>query len=225
VPPPLNGALYASEATGVKLSAYIVRVDSGFAPNPFGRHCTIACCKPTIRRKAETDDIVVGTGSARYGLVGRLVYAMRVRDVIPLQNYWMDAEYAYKKPSQATAITARGDNIWYQDAHGSWRVVPGAFHDERHRDRDIRGANALVADDFYYFGRDAPPLPDEFRPLLAVTQGHKNTRDEDVIDRFWRWVAREASGRRRCGDPSEFTEAACKSQCDDEDDDDVAEES
>src|SRR5712692_3346145 len=70
---------------GMKLSAYIVRVDSGFAPNPFGHHCTLACCKPTIRRKAEPGDIIVGTGSARYGLTGCVVYAMRVRDVIPLQ--------------------------------------------------------------------------------------------------------------------------------------------
>jgi len=37
----------------MKLSGYIVRVDTGFAPNPFGRHCTLACCKPTIRRVAE----------------------------------------------------------------------------------------------------------------------------------------------------------------------------
>jgi Nucleotide modification associated domain 2 len=44
----------------MKLSAYIVRVDSGFAPNPFGHHCTLACCKPTIRRKAEPGDIIVG---------------------------------------------------------------------------------------------------------------------------------------------------------------------
>jgi hypothetical protein len=208
----------------VKLSAYIIRVDSGFAPNPFGRHCTLACCKPTIRRKAERHDVIVGSGSARYGLDGRLVYAMRVRDVIPLQEYWTTPRYAYKKPSQATAVTARGDNIWHQDENGAWHVVPGAFHDERHRDRDIGGVNALIATDFHYFGRDARPVPEEFRPLLAVTQGHKNTYDDRVIDRLWRWVIREAAGRRRCGDPSEFTEAACKVQCNDEDDDDVAED-
>jgi hypothetical protein len=219
----VTAALYASEETGVKLSAYIVRVDSGFAPNPFGRHCTLACCKPTIRRKAEPEDLIVGTGSVRYGLDGRLVYAMRVRDAIPLQQYWTTASYAYKKPFQATEMTKRGDNIWHQDANQIWRVVPGAFHDERHRARDVGGVNALIATEFHYFGRDALPVPAEFKSLLAITQGHKNTHDERVIDRFWRWVTREAAGQRRCGDPSEFTGAACITQCDDEDDDDVVE--
>ena len=37
----------------VKLMAYIVRHDSGFSPNPFGGVCTLACCKPAIRRSAE----------------------------------------------------------------------------------------------------------------------------------------------------------------------------
>ena len=129
----------------MKLSSYIVRVDSGFAPNPFGHHCTLVCCKPTIRRRAAPGDIVVGTGSARYGLTGRLIYAMRVRDVIPLQTYWKSPQYAYKKPSPPTLISTRGDNIWHRDLRGTWHVVPGALHDERHRERDVGGENALVA--------------------------------------------------------------------------------
>ena len=37
----------------VKLYSYIVAVDSGFAPNPFHGFCTIATCKPRIRKTAE----------------------------------------------------------------------------------------------------------------------------------------------------------------------------
>lgn len=209
----------------LKLSAYIVRVDSGFSPNPFGHHCTLACCKPTIRRKAEPGDIVVGSGSARYDLTGRLVYALRVRDAIPLQTYWKTPLYAYKKPSPATPISRRGDNIWHQDANGSWQVVTGAFHDARHRKRDTSGENALIATDFYYFGRDAIPVPTELKFLLTTTQGHKNTHDEAVIERFWRWVSGQAPKAGRSGDPAEFTEEGCRTQCDDEDDDDAPEDS
>jgi Nucleotide modification associated domain 2 len=149
---------------------------------------------------------------------------MRVRDVIPLQTYWETPLYAYKKPSPATPISRRGDNIWHRDAHGSWQVVGGAFHDQRHRDRDISGENALIATDFYYFGRNTIRVRGEFKSLLAATQGHKNTRDEAVMERFWHWVVRQATKGGRCGDPSDFTEAGCKAQCDDEDDHDAPEE-
>ena len=32
------------------LFSYVVATDSGFAPNPFFGLCTLACCKPAIRR-------------------------------------------------------------------------------------------------------------------------------------------------------------------------------
>src|ERR1022692_4099561 len=83
----------------MKLSAYIITVDSGFSPNPFGRHCTLACCKPTIRRKAERGDVVIAIASAKYTHEGKLVYAMKVKEVITLQKYWRDARFGYKKPT------------------------------------------------------------------------------------------------------------------------------
>jgi hypothetical protein len=206
----------------MKLSAYIVRVDSGFSPNPFGRHCTLACCKPTIRRSAKIGDIIIGSGSARYGLSGRLVYAMRVRDVLPYQNYWKT--FRYKRPSERTEIRTRGDNIWHLDASGNWRGVRGALHDDYWRERDLRGKNALIATDFYYFGREAIPVDKDFVGLLATTQGHKNTYDIKKINRFWDWISGIASKRGRIGRPSEFSEAGCCAQrTDDEDDDSICE--
>lgn len=209
--------------TGImKLSAYIIRFDTGFAPNPFGRHCTLACCKPTIRRKAEGGDIIVGIASARLPKPGRLVYAMCVKEVLPYQKYWQAPRFAYRKPSQATPITRRGDNIWhYRDRR--WRVAPGAFHDESHRDRDISGEKALVATEFYYFGKSAIFVPKRFSPLLATTQGHKNTHDRDEIRRFWNWLRGRAPRRGRIDDPSEFTDAGCRAQCSEIEEDDFEE--
>jgi hypothetical protein len=127
--------------------------------------------------------------------------------------------YPSKRPSRRTPIRKRGDNIWHRDASGVWRGVGGALHDGRHRERDLRGQNALVASEFFYFGRGAILVPKEFVGMLATTQGHKNSHDTDLIERFWRWVSRAAPKRGRIGLPSEFTDAGCRAQCADTDDD------
>src|SRR5712692_10528871 len=49
----------------VKLYSYVVARDYGFAPNPFFGFCTLATCKPEIRKAAAIDDWVIGTGSKR----------------------------------------------------------------------------------------------------------------------------------------------------------------
>jgi hypothetical protein len=149
----------------MKLSAYIVRYDTGFSQNPFGRVCALACCKPTIRRTAEEGDIVIGTGSARTGLSKHLIYAMRVEAVLPLDKYWKD--YPSKRPSSISPLKAQGDNIWHRDSSGNWCCAPGARHDERNRKRDLKGRNVLISQDFYYFGRDAIQIPERFRCLIC----------------------------------------------------------
>lgn len=143
---------------------------------------------------------------------------MCVRKPIPLQIYW--ESYPSKRPSSRTSVTRRGDNIWHQDDSGVWRGVRGALHDVRHRERDLRGENALVASEFYYFGREAIAIPDKFTGILATTQGHKNTYDTELIRRFWRWVSGAAPKHGRIGLPSEFTAAGCRGQCQDTGDDD-----
>src|SRR5262245_31415483 len=45
----------------VRLYSYVVARDYGFAPNPFYGFCTLATCKPDIRRTADIGDWIVGT--------------------------------------------------------------------------------------------------------------------------------------------------------------------
>lgn len=191
----------------MKLSSYIVRHDSGFSPNPFGRVCTLACCKPAIRRSATPGDIIIGTGSARCGLSGQLIYAMRVDTVLPFAEYW--ERFPSKRPSSETPVKKRGDNIWHRDASGNWRCVRGAFHDEQNRDRDLRGRHALISSEFYYFGRDAIRIPDELRRLIATARGHKNTDDADLITSFWEWIKTNTPKPGRIGIPFDFAAPAC----------------
>jgi hypothetical protein len=207
----------------MKLSAYIIAVDTGFAPNPFGHSCTLACCKPTIRRKAQKGDIIVGTASARLAKPHHLIYAMCVNCVLPYQDYWTSSRFACRKPSDKTVISRRGDNIWHQEERGEWRVVPDAFHDTSHSDRDISGRNALIATEFFYFGREAICVDPQFVPLLATTQGHKNTLDLGASEDFWKWVKGKAPKPGRIADPFEFTDDACRAQCSEIEEDDIEE--
>jgi hypothetical protein len=172
---------------------------------------------------AEKDDIIVGCSSSGAANPGHLVYAMRVKEVIPYQQYWRDSRFAPRKPSKKTAIRRRGDNIWHLDSAGKWQVCPGACHDESHRERDTGGVNALVATEFFYFGRSAIRIPSRFQGMLAPTQGHKNTCDPARIDAFWDWLSKEAprSGRIDC--PSDFTDEGCRHQCSEIEADDIEE--
>lgn len=67
----------------MKLYSYCLRWDDGAAPNPFWGVCTLAICKPAIRRTAKVGDWVVGLGSANSpigNISDSVVYAMRVTD-------------------------------------------------------------------------------------------------------------------------------------------------
>lgn len=82
-----------------RIYSYVVRYDSGFAPNPFYSYCTLATCKPSIRRSANVGDWVVGSGSnsrsVRRG--GHLVYAMRVTDAMTFDQYSIDPRFESKE--------------------------------------------------------------------------------------------------------------------------------
>jgi hypothetical protein len=143
---------------------------------------------------------------------------MRVDEVLSYETYWR--RYPSKRPSSRSPISKRGDNVWHQDGAGVWRGVRGALHDHRHRDRDLRGVNALITSEFYYFGRDAIAVPQRFHRILATTQGHKNTHDRELIQSFWRWLRDVAPARGRIGMPCEFTEGGCQTQRTEIEDDD-----
>lgn len=54
-----------------RIYSYVVRYDSGFAPNPFYGYCTLATCKPDIRRAAEVGDwLVAPATTAALGAAG-----------------------------------------------------------------------------------------------------------------------------------------------------------
>jgi len=86
----------------MKLYSYIVKHDTGFSPNPFHGYCTLACCKPAIRRTAQKGDWVVGLTPKKDG--NRIVYFMRVdENPLTFTQYWNDRRFKAKRPAEPTA--------------------------------------------------------------------------------------------------------------------------
>ena len=146
----------------MKLYSYIVRRDFGFAPNPFYDFCTLATCKPVIRRTATVGDWVIGTGSKSKQRNGYLVYAMRVTETMSFDEYWKDTRFRNKRPDMHASVKKScGDNIYHKDPDSNeWCQI-----DSHHSCNDTNVCNdtkvdrVLVSDDFIYWGGTGPKLP------------------------------------------------------------------
>jgi hypothetical protein len=101
--------------TDSTLHTYVITVDTGFAPNPNGGYCTLATCKPVIRKNAEPGDWVIATGSTGFGPKERLVYAMRVEEAISYDEYFAQDRFERRKPLPHDGYDQHGDNIYYTD--------------------------------------------------------------------------------------------------------------
>jgi putative DNA base modification enzyme with NMAD domain len=132
---------HLSRLAAPRVFRYVVTHDSGFAPCFEGGICTLACCKPNIRLSAIVGDWVLGFAPQRTG-EARLLYAMRVGEVLDFGSYATDHRFA-----------GRRDNIYYSDGScGIRRVATHATHLEpREQARDLRGRNVLIADWWRHF--------------------------------------------------------------------------
>lgn len=193
----------------MRLHSYVVRYDSGFAPNPFYGTCTLATCKPDIRKHARVGDWVVGTGSAdrRIRRGGCLVHAMRISEAMTHREYWDDPRFVRKRPNlRGTMKHASGDNIyrWDGDA-GGWNQLD-SYHSNSdgspnadHVARDTGVNRVLISTDYVYFGGHGPKIPDDLRVpggphIVHQGRGRKAIDNRDLIHRFEAWI--EGLGER-----------------------------
>jgi len=186
----------------MRVCSYKLNVDSGFAPNPFFGQLTLATCKPGIRRTKKIGDWIAGFTSKR--LAGdevngeKLIFLMEVTDVIEQSAYYAKKAFKRKIPDFAAVrrIERMGDNIYRplrQPARGpdDFEQIRNPNHGSRHKKRDLSGNRVLVSENFYYFGRRAPEIPDEIRPRIPRGQtGYgvwtKGERAEALVDRVQR---------------------------------------
>ncbi len=175
----------------MKLYSYIVKYDTGFAPNPFFGYCTLACCKPKIRQNAKKGDWVVGLTPKAAG--NRIVYLMRVDDAMEFSDYWSDRRFRAKKPTYTGGLRKKcGDNIYEPRASGGYRQLrsmhsKGNSEDEERKAHDLSGKRVLVSETFAYFGSKALPLPIGLRSLI-VQRGHRSRFSDEVRAEFVRFA-------------------------------------
>jgi hypothetical protein len=176
-----------------RLFTYTIRVDDGAAPNPFRGLCSLAICKPAIRRAAKTGDWVAGLGSKRAhsgDLSRKLVYAMRVEAVLSLDEYdeQAPANWPHRIPNiDSSDLSERLGDCIYDFSSGKPVQRPGV-HGPENVQTDLTGHNVLISREFYYFGSHAYSLPDDLLPICHQTQGHKSTANAPYVQRFVRWL-------------------------------------
>lgn len=185
------------------IHSYVVRYDSGFAPNPFYGWCTLATCKPAIRKHAAIGDWIVGSGSAdrTVKLGGHLVHAMRVTDTLTFDDYNADPRFEKKKPYRyGSRKQSCGDNIYFRETLDSPWQQRDSFHSRvdgtlsaEHVDRDTGVNRVLVSDHYVYFGGEGPVIPNDLvdesgRSLAKHGIGQSRFDDANLVDRLDDWV-------------------------------------
>lgn len=187
--------------------SYLVEHDFGLAPNPFGGYCTLTVCKPQIRKssKLQIGDWIIGTGSRALEvsfnkkLKHHLIYAMRVSEIILMEDYWNDSRFKCKKPILNGSLTLMyGDNFYHKDNEGKWIQEDSAHSNNdgtpnlEHLKTDTSGKNVLISDYFFYFGQSAPALPPNLKIICHTTVGQKKLSQVEGND-FINWLKSQYS--------------------------------
>lgn len=197
----------------MRFYVYILARDFGFAPNPFHGYCTLATCKPVIRKHAEVGDVVIGVGGAKYKLRGRTAYMMQVSEEMTFDDYWADPRFKCKRPDTAGSLKVMyGDNIYHREsAKHSWQQEDSHHSLERGRpnkkniDHDTRVNRILISDNYVYWGASAPKLPTSLSDLNLSRQYLVNHSKETEIA-LKAWTKRHL-GKGYIGEPAEFQKA------------------
>ncbi|GAB5456544.1 MAG: hypothetical protein Hens2KO_27730 [Henriciella sp.] len=196
-----------------RLYRYVIDHDKGFAPNPFFNLCSLACCKPRIRKSATVGDVIVGFGPKKYDLGGKVIYWMEIDEVVDFETYWHDARFRRKKPKVGGSLCLNfGDNIyhrnpvtgeWIQD--NSFHSDPNSLHGQGNLKRDTeRTDRVLLAREYAYWGGNGPTPPDPFDPLIKSGIGETYRVDDDALQTaFIEWL-KSFSDRGFINEPADW---------------------
>lgn len=191
---------------------YKIEHDFGLAPNPFGKFCTLAVCKPQIRsnKNLEIGNWIFGIGSKKLRkYYQKLIFCMKVEEKLPVEQYWDDPRFQYKKVVEnGSPQQLYGDNI-YHIVNGEW-IQENSAHSkdngithEGHLITDVGGKHILISQNFYYFGRNAVDIPNEFRGAICTdARDWEYIKTENQVEHFIQWIERQGYIKGRLyGDP------------------------
>jgi len=167
--------------------------DSGFAPNPYYRYCTLATCTPNhMRANLEKDDVIVGVEAnslmrQRMRKLGKqssqyrcIIYYMVISEQLSLDDYYRDSRFSAKKAEPASSSYAKrqGDNVYWRKGKG-FASTPGNPHYDTHSfGQDTKGNRVFIGSKFFYFGDSQVRLPPRFEKYVPKNHGIKYTRRE-----------------------------------------------
>ncbi len=182
-----------------RLFSYIVKWDGGLAPNPYWEYCTLAVCKPGIRRIAVEGDWVIGLSPRSTGY--HFVYAMQVGEILSFGQYFDDGRFACKKPDMDSLDfrLVMGDNFYQLNDDGEYEQLRSnhSYSDGREylakKTRDLSGRKVLVARDFYYYGGEGRAIPDELG-FLFVGQAYRCRFSQKEIEDVLKYIDRLKPG-------------------------------
>ena len=175
----------------MRLYSYVLTHDTGFAPNPFRGYCTLANCKPVIRRTAQVGDWIVGLSPKASG--NKIIYAMKIDEILSYEQYFTDNRFQPKKPNDRETVHKCGDNI-YQLANGEFYQLPGSMHKPKDMEHDLKGKRVLVSSqEFAYFGQKAVERPPEL-DCLVVGRAHRCRFSQEQIRYFLDFISDHPRG-------------------------------
>jgi hypothetical protein len=162
---------------------YVLKGDSGMAPNPRGGFISLATCKPKLRCTAGEGDWVIGNYPSPHNQ--RIAWAGKIERTVSVHDY-------------STGYPSREDALYRLDLEGELERIPGKndwYHRGEEEQRKDKEGRVLVFDprSSWYFGEDGRPLPDKLHHLIAFNQGHrvKDRRPGD-LDELLAWLHEQA---------------------------------
>lgn len=170
-----------------RLFSYVVADDNGSAPNPDFGICTLAICKPDIRRTAKVGDVIVGLASKAES--NRVVYCMVVDEVLKWEEYVERCHNNHiLKQKIPDSENNSGDCIWYKEGSLSTNPLSSwSGHNEKEYQKDVvNGVNVLLSRQFWYFGRGDNYelyLP-EYLHGMHVGRKYHSGKNNEFKDRF-----------------------------------------
>lgn len=184
---------------------YAISHDLGFAPNPFGGLCTLACCKPNIRERAKHGDWIIGLTGTKLAPAMRCVFAMVVTGDMTFEAYWDHPEFAFRRPKRnGSDKKLVGDNIYHRNAAQETWMQEDSVHSLSHGAQcplntahDTRVNRVLLSRRFVYFGAAAPRLPDAVRDAMSYQKNSRDYRRFDIADAgpILTWLASQMEAR------------------------------
>ncbi|TDR31996.1 hypothetical protein [Hydromonas duriensis] len=195
-----------------RLFSYVVKDDFGCAPNPYNGYCTLAICKPAIRRIAKKGDVVVGLDCKSSGNKRRIVYCMIIDDVLTWSEYINKCKTELPFNNRIPKNNRdTGDCIWIDIADDKTkRALPSLSGHNGDADfaSDIeRGKNVLISQRFWYFGTGNEykvVLPDDIDIIPA--RNHRSKTNHGFRDKFEDFIVKKMdelkiSGYGKHGNP------------------------